>query len=414
MKPTVKAKPKQPRVALITNCSGSRRYPPQIRVDEIPLGSMAQALEWWTNRLEELEESQKVDLYTPEEIYQGPAYTVIKELHEFIKPEDTFIVTGGQGLIGFNEKIVPYDFTSDKNLSPNIHERMKHDKFIPTGWWKNINKVRRGIENPIAELLNSGKYDMIVGALTKGFIKYIADDLGCINDAESKAFIPIPRSMLTSFHRGAQRALVPYGREYMEDVRAFRYDAPHRAVQKFLRLAKESSMSEVAVEMRNTSKSQAVSRVTQGGTNTDYDAIFEEYPELLEVDIHHALSTAKALGVKIGGSKRFLAAWRGARGQIEVDVDADEMDKSKSVMSRILSTSHTIDNTDDMILERIGVFIKTLRDLMPRATFIAKDVCAWYKEMYEEELSAIKVSHMLMSNTQYLGIKGDRNGYTLA
>jgi hypothetical protein len=189
---------------------------------------MAQALEWWVNELQRLGRSRK-NLRTPGELYKGFAYEAITEMAQIVGHSNIYIVTGGQGLISLEQPIVPYDFTSDKKAPENIHQRIKGEKFVPTVWWRMINERQRSSGTPIADMIRDNPELVLIGALPKGFIKYIVDDIGSLpaSQQSGRVFIPIPRSMSTSFPQTIRPSLVPYEQDVSQALSYSRYNKQH-------------------------------------------------------------------------------------------------------------------------------------------------------------------------------------------
>lgn len=397
-------KKKKLRIALLTSCSASRRFMPICCVSDIPQSRMAEACDWWVKHLD----VPKSKMHTPGEIYSGPAYTTITELCQYINPADVFIVTGGQGLINLEEKITPYDFTSDKTQLMNIHQRIEGEKFIPHIWWQLINERRGKGSNPIADLIMENKYDIILGALTKGFIRYIVQDLGVASDA-SNVFIPIPRSILSTFPKALHHVFVPYETEYADNIGAMRSNKSHKVVLKFLRQILDGTDAHtLKLAIQATSITEALNRVSTK-TSIDYTKLFEEHKELLDLDTpEQVIQTCKILGIKVGGSRRFIAEWRGAVGTIDLNpVEKNITERARAAMDSIVKSRSEIAlsiNSDEMILQRLGLFVQTYREMATDGAFTCKDVANWWSTLYDEEMSASKLTRTLSYNAQYLGI----------
>lgn len=346
------------------------------------------------------------DRKTPGELYAGMSFTAVTEMAQSIGHDNVFIVTGGIGLGRHTDKIAPYDFTSDKKQQHNAPSHVRGEKFLPHLWWGKINEGLTGNPTPIASLLKT--HDYIVGALPKIFIKYISADLeACGEDArQNRIFIPIPRSMLGSVPMALRSAFVPYGPEYLSDVMYTRVDKPQRVLQKFLKQCADSDIVSHAAAVAGMVSD------TPAREEVDFDKMFKEHPEILAAaDVGTALHRVKLLGLKPGGKSRFAGAWRSAQGLQEVEVSKEERELSTSALKDILAAAGpVVVSSEEVILERIGIFLVALREVDKTIPFTAKEVVGWGKSMYaENDLQGLdntnKVAYTLLYNAGYLGLE---------
>lgn len=411
------------KTALITNCTVSRNYPPLVRVADIPPGTMDECVEWWTTQLKTLGKDKK-NLHTPGEIYKGVSFDTVAMLTQLVDRKRTYIVTGGQGLIGLDTKIVPYDFTADKKQPDNIHNQVRGEKFVPTVWWSRINEEMRGSGHPISDLLRDDPELILFAALTKPFIKYIVNDLLSLDKdvLRKRVFIPIPRSSLTSFPKSLRPALVPYEHDYVEDIDYTRYDKPHRVLYKFLTEVLEryeedgTDPCEVAEEIASRAIDTAAQRVVGEGQEVNYDSLFEQHPDLLNCSTpEQAIRLLKVLGLPHGGKHRFAAAWRGAKGRVVVD-GFDESVKQRGLENfKLLVTSGVVKSDTDELLRRCGLFVKIAKEHAPDIVFTASTVAQWGRDTFGEDdtsgiTSAVKLAYILEYNSKYLGIRAHKSG----
>lgn len=401
-------------VAFITSCTVSRNFPPLVRVRDIPPGNMEEAVAWWTEQLDKHAKDTD-NLKTPGDIYKGIAYNTVFDVANTIGHDNVHIVTGGQGLIKLTTPIVPYDFTSDANEAENIHQNIKGEKFIPGIWWSKINTWRHGYGTPIAALLD--EYEFIVGAMNKSFVKYLVKDLSSIPSdvLRKRVFIPIPRSMMSSFPKAIHEALIPYESSYTRGLNASRFDKPHKAAKKFLEaVLKGADPVALSATIAEEATSEAVARAKTSDA-PDYDDMFERHPEILDTNSpEQALRVAKVLGERIGGRHRFTAAWRGAKGHVSVDVTDEQMTKAREALGSLIQEEEQVAQ-DDVILEQIGLFVKVLKDTSPATTFTTSMVAKWGEQMYGEDApsgitSAVKLAYIMEYNAKYLGIETFKQG----
>ena len=398
------------KIALLTSCSVSRNFDPLIKIEHAPIkATMNDLLDWWTTIMAAEEDTQPDALKTPGELYAGVSFDIVTEIAQDIGHDNIYIVTGGVGLVKHTAKIVPYDFTSDKNATHNARTRVIGEKFIPHVWWSKINEALHGEANPIAQMMSH--YDIVVGALPKNFIKYIVHDLQNISqeDLQTKVFIPIPRSMIGSVPKIVRDAFVPYGGLYTSDIGFNRYDKAQRVAQKFIR---NCTTANSAIEHANDTmqESQEAALINGNMEVVDYDVMFKEHSSLLDLpDVGSAIHNAKVLGIKIGGKHRFAGAWRGARGLLVIKPTKKALTEAKSSLGTMLAGARLKSYRDDeKLLGQLGLFVQAVREEKPDLIFTAKDVAAWGKIMYDETediTSTTKISYVLNYHIKYLGLK---------
>lgn len=410
-------KQKQP-IALLTSCSVTRNYAPIIRIQDAPTCDfMDELCAWWMEHMQDVPDEEK---RTPGELYAGLSFTAVTEMAQSIGHDNVYIVTGGLGLGKYTDKIPPYDFTADKNAVHNAHQHIAQEKFLPHLWWGKVNLAFRDTPHPVCDLLE--RYDKIVAALPKIFIKYIVSDLEqCpAEDRRDRIFIPIPQSMQGSIPAAVRDAFVPYGPEFLANVQYNRVDKAQRVVQKFLRES-GGEFTEYATLLRNDA-SKGTPHIR---AEVDYETMFQDHPDIVDApDLSTAVFRAKAHGHKIGGKSRFAGAWRSARGQIQVESTEEELGAAQDALKAIIKQGAAVNEVsdDDVILERIGLFVEALKGSeLSGVTFSSKEICQWAAQMYEDDLRGMdntnKVSYLLMYNAGFLGLRqidaGSRKAFAL-
>lgn len=402
------------RIALLTSCSMSRNYDPVLKIEDAPVcTTMDNLCQWWVAKKEQLEDEH--ESRTPGELYAGISFDTITELAQEIGRENIFIVTGGMGLVRLTDKILPYDFTSDKKMPANAHQHVKEEKFIPHLWWRKINQELYDEPSPISKLAND--YETVVGALPKAFVKYIVRDLEelGLETLLQKVFLLVPRSTVGSIPKSVRNAIVPFSSSFAGGLSANRYDKPQRVARKFI-VEGEKDYGAYA----NIVGEQAHEEAMSSDTDINYERMFKDNPKLLEGDdVGLAIHRAKALGIKIGGRHRFAGAWRGAKGPLVMKVPKGTMDKAKKGLKAILNDASTkVYSDNEQLLTRLGIFIQAVREDAPEMIFTPKEVAAWGKQIYSDDKdlqSSTKVSYVLSYHTQYLGLErltiGSSYGY---
>jgi len=410
------------KIALLTSCTVSRNFEPLVKIEDTPVfTTMNELCGWWVDAIR-LEASHKDILKSPGELYAGVSFTPITEIAQDIGHENIYIVTGGVGLTKHTDKIVPYDFTSDKKADFNAHQHVTGEKFIPHIWWGKINSQLHKNAAPISHLLK--KYDLIVGALPKAFIKYITQDLQAIDpeDLKSRVYIPIPRSMIGSVPKIVRSAFIPYSNDYTTGISYSRYDKPQRVAQKFIRHCTTlKSATTHAQEVIEAGTKLALS-TSNNNADINYDDLFKQYPQLLEVESADvAIYNAKLLGIRLGGKHRFAGAWRGAKGLIKVKAPPDTIHDGREAFATLLAMARPKSFTnEDELLQQIGLFVSIVKESQPTFIFTAKDVATWGKLTYKEDANIAqsnKIAHLLNYHTKHLGlevlISGSTRGYRL-
>lgn len=392
------------RIAVLTSCTITRAIPAIVEIEKAPVvPTMKELAIWWAKKIQ----SHKADI-TPGEIYGGVSFDTITEMTQEIDREHFYIITGGYGLLSLTQKMVPYDFTHNKNYQSNAHQHVTSEKFLPHVWWTLINELICREPHPISKLTQ--KYDYVVGALPIGFIKYILDDLKYIHPdmLRDKVFIPLPRSNIAHIPKALRDAFVPYNSDYAEGLGANRYNKTQKVLQKFLRLSSEaSSIREYA---------EAISGEVQSihdaqGVKVDYDAMFREHPDLLDCDdAAHAIQVAKRRGLKIGGKHKFAGIWIGTKGTISINAPKAHIKSAVSTLKGIMEKSKTKNKgVSDLFLERLGLFVAAARELPPNTIFLSKEVAQWGVISFGKDTPDItnttKISWTLSFYAKYLGLQ---------
>ncbi len=411
----------QLKVSLLTSCTVTRNFEPVMSIADMPIfETMNELCDWWVDALRGHHGTPDI-MRTPGELYAGQSMNVITEIAQDIGHKNIYIVTGGVGLTRHTDKIVPYDFTSDKKADHNVHLHVTGEKFLPHVWWEKINGHLHNANYPISKLL--GKTDIIVGALPKAFVKYIISDLQQIPQdvLESRVFILIPRSMMGSVPKGLHGAFVPYDNSYAEGTGYTRNDKAQRVAQKFIRsISTVEGAKAIALAIIELAMS---AKAAPRPEPVDYEQMFEDHPSLVDLaSAGDALFQAKGMGLTVGGKHQFAGAWRGAQGQIALSADKKELDAGFDAFDAMFANAKPrafIDDED--LLEKLGLFIAAVRAKQPNWIFTAADIAKWGKLAYPEDQNigqSNKLTHILSYHTKYLGLVrldvGSKIGYKLA
>ena len=243
-------------IVILTSCSVTRTREPLIKVSDLGTGlNQHEALKKWSERLAELELEHDGGeaLISPLELYRGISFQSVLKLIPQV--QEVKIVTGGQGLIDINEKIVPYDFTSHKKQPGNIMEAVTQGPYSSALWWSGINEARKGIANPIAQVLNNPETKLVIVVLTKMFWKYIKEDLLMASpEGLAKLRILATRTQLGSLGVELKQYVVLYDARINRILPGNRNDLVQRAAVKLVEL--------INSESSKGSKISGVSRVS--------------------------------------------------------------------------------------------------------------------------------------------------------
>lgn len=399
------------RIAFISNCTRSASASALVSIADAPeLATMDDLLGWWTDSLQAA--TSKDVLKSLGSLYTGLSFDTVIEVAQVIGHSNVFIVNRGAGLVRLNQKIVPYDFTYDRKDPNSAHGKVTGERFMPHLWWGKINRALHSEAAPIANLkTEDGKdYDHIVVALPKNFIRLIATDLEQVSDKAQRVFVPIPISSIDGIPRGIREICLPYTKAYTYDLDYSRYNKVQRVAQKFLLEAMElGSFIKHANAIRD-----AQHMLSSKETDISLGDMFSTYPALLKCETaQHAMSLAKMHGLHIGSQMKFVGAWSGARGTLELKPDDNELAAASASLKTIMTTMTTRQIGGEELLKQVGLFIMAVKSEDPTLVFTSTEVSAWGKLVYAGDAaigSSGKVGGVLRAYTDYLGLEQFRSG----
>lgn len=420
---------------LITSCSSTRMIAPVIRVGDLPSGlTMQQALERWMQLLN----AQPASL-TPRELYRGLGFSTLVKIQDQFDLDSVKIITGGQGLIDMDEKIVPYDFTAHPKEPENIHQKVTSEPFVQTVWWKMINTARGKSSSPISELVskNPGRYVII--SASKIFLRYASDDILSIPfDQRSKIRILLTASSLGSVPAQLRPMIIPFDRSSVSDLPGNRNDNNHRAAQKFLEMIANPEFATLNVTQQMAyieSRDGSLPGNFGGGglssgvrrtPRADLEKFLKERPHYLNLPFEDAYKmTQRALGT-IGGRMYFKSIIRQMNGEMVTSTPTEIENAIEALQAlggaiSLEGGSSTAGPEEEAALKGVRAFVEALKALAPRAMFNAADICRWAPVYYQKQStpvpylmeSPIKLSFILKNNTTILGLEANGKGYTI-
>ncbi len=415
-----KTKTKAKKIALLTNCTATSNYPPMANIVDMPaMPTMDGLIDVWSTAINGAKKDHPKELRTPGELYSGVSFSTVTEIAQIIGHEHIFVVNRGTGLVQLDTKMVPYNFSYDKDDPESAYHKVTGEKFIPGLWWSKINKALHDMEFPISTMLKD--YDNIVVALPVGFIRLVSRDIARMTNIQDRVFIPVPQSNIVSVPRVIRHACIPYSAAYTRDVEYSKYTKCHAMAHKFLTVGLEDgNLVRHANAVRDA---QHALTETRGSDSIDHTQIFKENPELLKAhSAESAFARAKAKGLRPGSRTRFVGAWRGAQGTQHLEIDKDTLSSAQNALRTVIQNMESSHSTVDELLTRVGTFVAAVEAEDPTMVFTSKDVAAWGKIAYDiqEERpkggvgSSNKVSGILRSYTQYLGLEQIMVGTTKA
>ncbi len=418
---------KQPRIALLTNCTGSAYFDPLISIEDAPVfKTMNELCEWWTTCMAAERETQPDEMRTPGELYKGISFDTVTEIAQVIGHSNIYVVNRGGGLVRHNKKMVPYNFTYSRDEIGSAWHKVTGEKFLPSLWWTKINSALHGEPHPISQIKTEEgeEYDYIITSLSGSFIRLISADLSRLDSRETRLFMPITRSTITTIPRNIRSSCVPYTAAYAQGLNYSRYNKAHRITQKFLMEGIESGdLLKYANEVRNT---QSMLSETPVNSQVVYDILFEEHPELLEAaTIENAYNLAQMQGLRVGSHTKFVGAWRGAQGPQVITATKKELDDARSSLRLVMASMSSGElSSNEEVLEQIGLFIEAVRKEDVTLLFSSKEVSTWGRLIFGDKAkrkrsigSSAKVASMLRTHTTYLGLEaigvGDVQAYRI-
>lgn len=408
---------------VIATCTSTRTVEPVARVGDLPTNlTSAEAIELWVKKLNENEAST-----TPRDMYRGLGFLTLSSILRDFPLTDARIVTGGQGLIGVDENIVPYDFTADQKQSPNIWEKVTKEPFSQVGWWHMINEAREKGRNPIAGLINKSTHESsVVISCPKIFLRYIAGDILSIQPDKIKNFrILLSASSLGSVPVQLRPFIVSFDRGSVKNLPGNRNDVTHRAAYMFIKaLTDNPSLRELPPHAQREVVFPSEGAGIYASSQLDPTALLKARPDLLELSPEDAYSAIYRQHGPIGGRLRFKGIFLAMKGSThattEADIDDDAMEAFAALQLNAPMTSNQVD--DDNARDILGVMMATLRKHAPNSEFSSSDVSNWVDIYCAKKaisvpipiISPLKVVYFLKAYSSLLGVVPSGKNFKLA
>lgn len=407
-------------IALLTNCTMSANYEPLVDITNAPeVQTMQELCDWWVAAIQLARKSQPKGLHTPGALYSGVSFDTVAAIAQIIGHKNIFVVNRGAGLVRLDHKMVPYNFTHDKDDPLSAWNKVVGEKFIPAIWWGLVNHGLYGLSTPITEYLSGYKY--IVTALPQGFVRLIAPDLELLGDMNNRLLMPMPQSGITSIPRTIRSACIPYSKAYTRDLTYNKFSKTQKVAEKFITVGLESgNLMKHANALRDAQNALEEIPAAEIG----YPQLFKENPELVTSgSAEAAYRRAKMKGLRIGSQAKFTGAWLGSQGVQEIEITTEEFSTATSALQAIMAEGiGQAHSTDEELLKQIGVFIAVVKGEDATLPFTPKNIASWGKIVYPSENTkkphsiskSAKVSSILRNYTDYLGLEQITVGTTKA
>lgn len=410
--------------AFVTNCTATRSVKPEIRGIDLPSDlTMAEALEEWCKRLKAEEPS-----ITPAELYRGIGMNSVVQIAEMVHDRSCYIASAGQGLMHIDQKIIPYDFTSDPKHKDSIHKIVTKEPFVMTAWWRMINQKLYSNPHPVASLLEDDHNTLVVIACNSRFLKLLPEDILSTSPEDLQKVRLITTSRSAS---GIPKQLKPYVLYYDRRVSAStvgnRNDLNHRAAKHFFQLLADNTELLEA----NMQEQQAAIYAALGGTSegTILDAssevalqtLLEQNPALGEMSPDSAYAEVRSVHRLSVHPTKFRQMWSKMFNKSIVESGAKSVEDpaARAALMSIMPNlaKHTAQSVtwdeEKRALDLVGKFVGLLKEVDPNTRFTSTDVKAW-AETYLRELdvqeppqfqSSVKLSFLMKTYHEDLGLK---------
>lgn len=363
---------------LVTCCTSTRTVPPKVRCSDIGTGlTMPQALEKWLEMLK----SHKADV-TPAQLYRGVGFHTVMKIADLIGTKNVRVITGGQGLLKLDTKIVPYDFTSNKNHPGNMLEVVSEEPFVVPLWWNMINGALRGSTTPVADLLDRDDTKIVIIALNKFFMKYLHDDMLAAVNIDKLRIVVVGKSR-SFIPTQLRQQVLQIQKSDVSGTVGNRNDISHRAALLFIR---KVASGEVDINASIEEHQSVLGDLSPGAsmhlTQLSSKIVLERAPDLLEYDgIDVAYQEARRRYGAIGGIIAFRAAWYSRKDGGHVHVQSNTK-AAKAALEAIRSTLSArsvklVGFDSDEMWKLIHVFLEIIQKEMPDAKFNATDFQSW-------------------------------------
>lgn len=430
---------KQMKIVVITNCTATQtvKAPKELHGSNLPTGlTSEETCDEWVKRLNAYKDKK----YTPAELYRGVSFYTVTQMQQYLSGDHIFVVSIGQGLVGYRQPITPYDLSIVPKHVNGLPRVVTAEPFSPTHWWALINEKLYGADSIPAITTRMKKLteeaDLIIVACTNQFLTLIGEDL--LYAASDEDILPKLRIISVGTPK-LPKQLAPLVLQYDKRINVGtagnRNNANQRAVLHFLRLLSQVENPYDDLETHREMVATALDKIgpttkrflvrDEEGIVTKYldenaDSLKGKNPDR----VYEALKKSRKIQMS---NKEFRRAWRrkfGLRsgrplGQPPKKVAKTQSAAAVTALNSILgqlSKQHEKTATyedETNALETLQIFGQILRENQPEAQFTSTEVFSWVQGYYgelEETLPPLlgsvgKLSHLLRNYYEELGFE---------
>lgn len=423
-------------VVLITSCTASQSTAPHPDLVGSSLPSdltNEEAAAMWCGRIKTHEPT-----IPPARLYRGVSFYSISRSRTLVEPSNIHIISIGQGLVGLEQPIVPYDISVDPNHRNSLARVVTAEVFKPQFWWQLINENLRGTPFPITKLACEASRlgaKLIVVACTNRFQSLITEDLmELVQTDEAVDMLRIVCGSTSGLPNHLKPFAIVYDKRMNRQSIGNRNDFNQRAALNFLRMLHDvPSLLGASLEEHRTVVQESLDKIappTTGGTSTS--AGLEAVKGVLEGnDLVLAMSPDAAyaeiqqkhkISVSVG---QFRKVWRQVKGltaggdpSTVLHPDHDAAKRALAAISGSLNRATGSSWADEEeSLAALKTFVELVRE-MPDATFGSAEVYAWAQQYYAEldksppaHLKSVgKLAHLLRTYRDDLGLEAIGSG----
>ena len=406
--------------------------------------SMKELLDEWTTLLEGREA-----IITPREFFRGMSFHTLTKIQDYMPEHNMFVVSTANGLVPLTQKMVPYDFTTTSGVFGNVRDKVTKEVFDTSTWWRMINTRLYNRPHPIAELLESSKFRLVIVSVTPKTFKGLVDDLLSVDPKNLQKL----RIIMTG--AGDNAALAKFSSSILNfDSRlnkvmvGNRNDAATRASWLLIKLLSEQDPTlELSIaehqDMINKTLDTFGLKVAQGRSpskGANIRTILESNPHLLELTPGQAYTEVRKHHHGVNNLTKFRSVWVLLQDQNNATIGStpianeaygETLEVAAQALSYIdslldqMNTKTITDAEEQETISILKIFLHTLRDHRPGGRFTAKTVSLWAEEFCSttdteipvQLATANRLTHVLKCYQEYLGIQlvdGTDNMYQLS
>ncbi len=419
-------------VVLITNCTATQSASPEPNLvgSSLPTDlTNEEAAFRWCERIKEYEPT-----IPPARLYRGVSFYSISRSRTLVSPSDIHIISIGQGLVGLEQPIVPYDVSVDPNHRNSLTRVVTAEVFKPQFWWQLINENLRGTPCPITKLAVETSAKLVIVACTNRFQALITEDLmELVQTDEGVGKLRIVCGSTSGLPNHLKPFAIVYDKRMNRQSIGNRNDFNQRAALSFLRMlhdvpsllggtleehraAVQKSLDKIAPpttgDVSTTAGLEAVRGILEGS-----DLILAMSPDAAyaEVQQKHKISVSVGQFRKVWRQVKGLTAGGSGSGNV------GNLDAAKAALAAISGSLNRATGStwvdEEESLKAMKTFVELVRE-MPDATFGSAEVYAWAQQYYAEldksppaHLKSVgKLAHLLRSYKDDLGLEAVGSG----